>query len=134
MAEFPGAPAAETTTEPTTEIPMVPMEDLTAPDPAGPTRLERFGVAAADRWAQLAASVGAGMLLRSSFPPLNWWWAAVLAFALLAWVLVRRETTVAGGFGYGLLCGLAFYVPLLPWVGGLVGAWPWLALALMCAL
>ena len=65
---------------------------------------------------------------------LNWWWAAIVAFALLSWVLVRRDTTVAGGFGYGLLGGLAFYVPLLPWVGGLVGPLPWLLLALMCAL
>ncbi|MGV0627250.1 apolipoprotein N-acyltransferase [Mycolicibacter minnesotensis] len=102
--------------------------------PTGPTRLERLGLAAADRWAQLAAAVFAGMLLRGSFPPLNWWWAAILAFALLGWVLVRRETTAAGGFGYGLLCGLAFYLPLLPWVGELVGAVPWLILALMCAL
>jgi apolipoprotein N-acyltransferase len=96
--------------------------------------LERLGIAAADRWAQLAASVVAGMLLRAGFPPLNWWWAAILAFSLLAWVLIHRETTVGGGFGYGLLCGLAFYLPLLPWVGGLVGALPWLLLTLMCAL
>lgn len=102
--------------------------------PSGPNRLERLGIAAADRWAQLAASVVAGMLLRASFPPLNWWWAAILAFALLGWVLIRRETTVGGGFGYGLLFGLAFYLPLLPWVGGLVGALPWLILTLMCAL
>ncbi|MEO6795073.1 MAG: apolipoprotein N-acyltransferase [Mycobacterium sp.] len=94
---------------------------------------ERLGVAAADRWAQLAASVVAGMLLRASFPPLNWWWAAILAFALLSWVLIRPATTIVGGFGYGLLCGLAFYLPLLPWVGGLVGAAPWLMLTLMCA-
>lgn len=103
-------------------------------EPAAPNRLERLGIAAADRWAQLAASVVAGMLLRAGFPPLNWWWAAIIAFALLAWVLIRRETTVGGGFGYGLLCGLAFYLPLLPWVGGLVGALPWLVLTLVCAL
>ncbi len=100
----------------------------------GPNRLERLGIAAADRWAQLAATVIAGMLLRASFPPLNWWWAAILAFALLGWVLIRPETTIAGGFGYGLLFGLAFYLPLLPWVGGLVGALPWLMLTLVCAL
>ena len=32
-----------------------------------------------------------------------------LAFALLAWVLTRETTTLVGGFGYGLLFGLAFY-------------------------
>ncbi|CAJ1498551.1 apolipoprotein N-acyltransferase [[Mycobacterium] kokjensenii] len=120
---------AETTT------PTDPADDV-AGDSArvGPNRWERLGVAAADRWAQLAATVTAGMLLRSSFAPLNWWWAAIIAFALLSSVLVYRRTTVVGGFGYGLLFGLAFYLPLLPWVGGLVGPVPWLMLALMCAL
>lgn len=97
-------------------------------------RLERFGVAAASRWAQLAATVLGGMLLRASFAPLNWWWAAIPAFALLSWVLVHPQTTCSGGFGYGLLFGIAFYLPLLPWVGGLVGAAPWLLLTAMCAL
>ena len=41
----------------------------------------------------------------------------------------QEPTTAAGGFGYGLLFGLAFYVPLLPWISGLVGAVPWLALS-----
>lgn len=122
---------AETTDEPAAEAPAAAAGEAA---PRGPNRLERLGVAAADRWAQLAASVAGGMLLRSSFPPLNWWWAAILAVALLGWVLVRRDTTIAGGFGYGLLFGLAFYLPLLPWVGGLVGSLPWLMLALMCAL
>ncbi|MBS9535017.1 apolipoprotein N-acyltransferase [Mycobacterium sp. M1] len=99
-----------------------------------PPRWERLAAAAAQRWAELAVAIGAGMLLCASFPPLNWWWAAVLAFGLLAWVLTRAETTLAGGFGYGLLCGLAFYLPLLPWISGLVGVVPWLALTLMCAL
>ena len=43
-------------------------------------------------------------------------------------------TTPAGGLGYGFLFGLAFYVPLLPWISHLVGAMPWLALATVCAL
>lgn len=135
MVEPTEEPATETPTEPAADVPTESDGGvLTHAEPTGPNRLERLGIAAADRWAQLAASVAAGMLLRSSFAPLNWWWAAILAFALLSWVLVRRETTIAGGFGYGLLCGLAFYLPLLPWVGGLVGAVPWLILALMCAL
>ena len=46
----------------------------------------------------------------------------VVAFALLAWVLTRASTTLVGGFGYGFLFGLAFYIPLLPWIGELVGA------------
>ena len=32
-----------------------------------------------------------------------------------------RIHQLVGGFGYGLLFGLAFYMPLLPWISGLVG-------------
>jgi apolipoprotein N-acyltransferase len=49
-------------------------------------------------------------------------------------VLTRPATTTAGGFGYGFVFGLAFYLPLLPWISLLVGAVPWLALATTCAL
>jgi apolipoprotein N-acyltransferase len=86
------------------------------------------------RLIRLGLSVLAGLLLCVSFPPMGWWWAAVPALALLTWVLVHPSTTMAGGFGYGLLFGLAFYLPLLPWIGGLVGAVPWILLSLMEAL
>ena len=69
-----------------------------------------------------------------SFPPIGWWWSAVLSLALLSWVLVHPKTTLAGGFGYGLLFGLGFYIPLLPWISGLVGPVPWLMLAALQAL
>ena len=98
--------------------------DEGSPRPPGPGVVAPAGAPGAGSGRSLggvAAAVAAGMLLRGSFPPLNWWWAAVLAFALLSWVLTRPATTTAGGFGYGLLFGLAFYLPLLPWVGGLVG-------------
>ena len=85
------------------------------------------------RAVRLAISIVAGLLLYASFPPLNWWWAAVLAAALLAWVLIHPDTTPAGGLGYGFLFGLAFYLPLLPWISLLVGAIPWVALAIVCA-
>ncbi len=86
------------------------------------------------RLIRLGLSVLAGLLLCVSFPPMGWWWAAVPALALITWVLVHPGTTMAGGFGYGLLFGLAFYLPLLPWIGGLVGAVPWILLSLMEAL
>jgi len=38
------------------------------------------------------------------------------------------------GLGYGFLFGLAFYLPLLPWISKLVGAFPWVALAIVCGL
>lgn len=94
----------------------------------------RLVAAALARLPQLGAVIAAGLLLCASFPPLSWWWAAIVAIALLAEVLTRPATTPAGGFGYGLLCGLACYVPLLPWIKGLVGPLPWLALAVLCAL
>lgn len=83
---------------------------------------------------RLAAAIAAGLLLCASFPPLGWWWAAILGAALLIVVLRDEATTAAGGFGYGFVAGSAFYLPLLPWISGLVGAAPWVALSLVCAL
>ncbi|OBK15344.1 apolipoprotein N-acyltransferase [Mycobacterium asiaticum] len=85
------------------------------------------------RLTRLTAAVVAGWLMYASFPTLNWWWAAVLAIALLSWVLVHPDTTPVGGLGYGFLFGVAFYVPLLPWISTLVGTTPWLVLAMVCA-
>lgn len=83
---------------------------------------------------RLGLSVLAGLLMVAGFPPLGWWWAAVPALALLFGVLVHPRTTLSGGFGYGLVFGVAFYLPLLPWISGLVGAGPWVALSVMEAL
>ena len=93
------------------------------------SRWARLRGAAIDRLPALTVTIVAGLALFVSFPPLGWWYTAIAAFALLAWVLTRPATTVAGGFGYGLLFGLTFYLPLLPWISGLVGAVPWLALS-----
>jgi apolipoprotein N-acyltransferase len=97
-------------------------------------RLPALQAALLPRVVRLVCALVGGVLLCASFPPLNWWWAAVVAAALLAWVLTHPATTPAGGLGYGFLFGLAFYLPLLPWVSLLVGAVPWLALATMSAL
>ena len=95
--------------------------------------LPKVGRGLLARLPRLAVSLVAGLLLCASFPPFDWWWAAVVAFALLAWVLTHRKTTPAGGLGYGFLFGLAFYLPLLPWISQLVGTPPWIALAVVCA-
>ncbi|WP_422747215.1 apolipoprotein N-acyltransferase [Mycobacterium sp. WMMD1722] len=97
-------------------------------------RVRRLGRGIADRAVQLGVTVAAGLLLCVSFPPFGWWFCAFLALALLAWVLTRDTTTTAGGFGYGYLFGLAFYIPLLPWISGLVGSAPWLGLSAVEAL
>ena len=86
------------------------------------------------RWTRLAAAVVAGLLLCSSYPQFNWWWAAIPAFAVLAWVLTRPATTPFGGFCYGFVFGIAFYLPLIRWIDILVGPVPLLALVVLCAL
>ncbi|BBX16221.1 apolipoprotein N-acyltransferase [Mycolicibacterium duvalii] len=91
---------------------------------------QRTAQAVARRSGRLTVSIAAGLALYAGFPPVGWWFMAIFAFAALNWVLTRPDTTAAGGLGYGLLFGLAFYLPLLPWISGLVGAVPWLALSL----
>lgn len=91
--------------------------------------LLRAAAALRPRLLRLGAAVAAGVLVYTSFPSTNWWWAAVLAFALLGWVLTHPRTTLVGGLGYGFVLGLVFYLPLLPWISTLVGATPWIALA-----
>ena len=97
-------------------------------------RSKRFGLSVVDRLGQLGATIVGGVALCVSFPPFGWWFMAFVAFGLLAWVLTRETTTRAGGFGYGFLFGLVFYLPLLPWISGLVGAIPWIALCILEAL
>lgn len=96
-----------------------------------PLNVPALSAAVVPRLARIAVAVGAGLLFYASFPPTGLWWAAVPALALLTWVLVHPGTTLGGGFGYGLLFGLAFNLPLLPWIGGLVGPVPWVLLALL---
>jgi apolipoprotein N-acyltransferase len=96
-----------------------------------PPRMDKWLLS---RLPRLGTTVAAGLLLCSSFPSFNWWWAAIVAFALLGWVLTRPETTLVGGLGYGFLFGLAFYPLLVHWIGILVGVTPLLALVLVCAL
>lgn len=97
-------------------------------------RLPAVRAAMLPRLARLVCAVAGGVLLFTSFPSLNWWWGAVVAAGLLAWVLTHPATTPAGGLGYGFLFGLAFYLPLLPWISMLVGTVPWVVLAMTCAL
>jgi apolipoprotein N-acyltransferase len=109
-------------------------------EPAAPTPgrgarvLARTGTAIVPRLPRLTVTVAAGLLVCASFAPLSWWWATVIGFALLGWVLTRPSTTAVGGLGYGFLFGVVFYVPLLPWISGLVGPFPWLVLSVVEAL
>jgi apolipoprotein N-acyltransferase len=79
----------------------------------------------------VAAPLG-GVLMYLACAPRTLWWLAPVAFALLGGVLRGRRWRA--GLGFGVLFGIGYFAPLLPWVGIYVGAVPWLALALMEAL
>lgn len=74
------------------------------------------------------AAAGAGLLLYASFPPRTLWWLALPAFALLGALVYGRRARA--GFGYGFLFGVGFLLPLLTWIGSLVGPLPWVVLVL----
>ncbi|ONM50129.1 apolipoprotein N-acyltransferase [Nocardia donostiensis] len=78
------------------------------------------------------AAILAGLLLFGSFPPRPWWFLAPVGIALLT-LVVRAAGRLRDAFGYGLLAGLGFFLPLLPWTGIYVGPLPWLALSAACA-
>ena len=63
----------------------------------GPNRFACRAVV--DRLPALSVTIVAGLLLCVSFPPFGWWYAAIVAFALLGWVLTRESTTLAAGSG-----------------------------------
>ncbi|MGY1669009.1 apolipoprotein N-acyltransferase [Geodermatophilus sp. SYSU D00710] len=90
----------------------------------GPARWALLGLTA------LAAAGGAAMLL--AFPGWSLLPLAVLGPAALALAVHGQRARV--GAWLGLVCGLAFFVPLLSWTGIYVGAFPWLALAVSQAL
>lgn len=77
-------------------------------------------------------AIVAGLLLFGGFPPRPWWFLAPVGIALLT-LIVRGTPRPRGAFGYGLLAGLGFFLPLLPWTGIYVGPLPWLALSTACA-
>lgn len=73
-----------------------------------------------------------GLALWSSFPSLGWWWAAPLGIALLT--LGTVGAGAARGALLGLIGGLAFFYPLINWVGVYLGPLPIVALVTLEAL
>jgi apolipoprotein N-acyltransferase len=94
------------------------------PRPTSPTRRRR-------PWRTLLAAAGGGLLLLA-FPSWGLWPLAPLGVAALT--LAVSGQRARSGAWLGLVCGLAFFVPLLSWSGIYVGAFPWLALAVSQAL
>ncbi|WYY09659.1 apolipoprotein N-acyltransferase [Gordonia hydrophobica] len=70
----------------------------------------------------------------AAFPPnRHVWWLAPISLGLLYAVMVVGRPSVRSCAGSGFVFGLAFFVPLLPWIGEYVGPVPWLALAAVMA-
>lgn len=81
---------------------------------------------------RVVAALVAGLLLFGSFPPRPLWFLAPVGIALLV-LIARSSHRLRGAFGFGLLAGLSFFLPLLPWTGIYVGPLPWVALSGACA-
>ncbi|MDT7707498.1 MAG: apolipoprotein N-acyltransferase [Pseudonocardiales bacterium] len=111
----------------------VPTADPTAPDPPGSTVSQAPRDPRSRGWAELLAravgAFGGGLLLYYSFPPRTLWWLAMPALALLGVAVHGRRARA--GFGYGFLFGMGFLLPLLTWIGALVGPVPWVALVVL---
>lgn len=88
------------------------------------------------RWLHVVLAPLAGLALYWSSPPRDLWWLAPLAFAVFAAVVWQRR--MRAGFGYGLLFGTSYLLPLLGWLQDFLsvqfGPWPWLGLAVLQAL
>ncbi|WP_249124777.1 apolipoprotein N-acyltransferase [Saccharopolyspora erythraea] len=87
-------------------------------------------------WGRMLLAVAAGFALYAVSPPHDVWWLAPVAFAGFALVVLGRRARA--GFGYGLLFGFAFMLPLLGWLQDFLsaqfGPWPWMGVAAVEAL
>ncbi|NKY61390.1 apolipoprotein N-acyltransferase [Gordonia rubripertincta] len=77
------------------------------------------------------AAIVAGLAMWAAFPPRNWWFLAVFGLGVLFTALYVRRPRVRTGAWVGFVFGLAFFIPLLPWIGVYVGPLPWLALSVL---
>ena len=82
---------------------------------------------------RLAWAIAAGLLLYAGHAPWDQAWAgyvAVVPLLLLARDASGSRRPVCAGFGWGVVAGLVFFLPLLTWIGRF-GVAPWVVLALM---
>jgi apolipoprotein N-acyltransferase len=112
----------------TPQTPDVPTPLTDTDTGTAPRRTRRPGAFALRAVLLLAA----GALLYLSFPPRPLWWLAPLGLALFGFLVRGRRART--GFGYGVLLGIGFFVPLLRWTGEFVGLTAWLPLAAFEAL
>ena len=87
---------------------------------------------------RLLLAVASGFLAYTSNEPLGWWVAGVAGMAGLYVALLPWRGRPGPGPGAGALIAvthaLVLYLFMLPWIGEFVGALPYLALAVFCAL
>lgn len=79
---------------------------------------------------RLLLALAGGLALMCAFPPIGWGAMAVIAVALVTLSIAGARPGI--GALSGLVAGLAFFLPLLPWLR-IVGTDAWLALSLLCA-
>ncbi|WP_372476861.1 apolipoprotein N-acyltransferase [Gordonia liuliyuniae] len=84
-------------------------------------------------WRLIGAAAGGGLMF-AAFPPRDLWFLAPVSLGILYAVLRVGRPRIRVGALTGLVYGLVFFVPLLPWIGEYVGPLPWLALAVIMAL
>lgn len=95
---------------------------------------------------RLVLAVLSGAAAFTSYEPLGWWAAGILAggllyAAVLPWPRGRARArptsvrpTMAQGAAIGFVHGMSCYLLLLPWIGEFVGNPPYIALAIACSL
>ena len=83
---------------------------------------------------RLAWAIAGGVLLYAGHAPWDQAWAGYVAVVPL--LLLARDVSASplraarAGFGWGVVAGLVFFLPLLTWIGRF-GVAPWVLLALM---
>lgn len=70
-----------------------------------------------------------GLAMWGAFPPGNQWYLAIVSLGVLYATLGVDPVRVRTGAWLGFVFGLAFFLPLLPWIGVYVGPLPWIALS-----
>ncbi|AWB81913.1 apolipoprotein N-acyltransferase [Corynebacterium yudongzhengii] len=83
---------------------------------------------------QLALGAISGWLAYTSYAPIGWWPAGILGITGLFVALSIGRPTLWRGAAIGFIHGLVMYLFALPWIGELVGAVPYIALAISCAI
>lgn len=103
-------------------------------DPAAPGA-NRTGMTEPQRvFGRLAAALVAGIAMYLAFPPLGLWLLTPAALGAVYACLTLGRPSAGLGALTGFVFGLGLFVPLLRWTGEFVGAFPWLALAVVSAL